>query len=315
MSDHISHPSNHQSLPAMRFSLFAIVIVTLACSLPGLFARPTPTQPAEPTPTFTPPPPTPTPQPLPPTIVESSPPVGGEVPLHGPITLYFNQEMDRQSVESALSLGPELTGEFTWRDNTTLVFAPAEQLIPESEITLNLETSARSARGLALTQPISLNYRTVGYLRLVQSLPEPDANEVDPSSAVVASFNRPVVPLGADPASLPPAFTLQPGANGRGEWVNTSTYIFYPDPPLEGCKAYTVAINPDLNGVDTSPLESAQGWTFYTATPQLSTFLPDLSAGDIRLDSVITMTFNQPMDPQSVQANFALLRDGSLPVA
>ncbi len=315
MSDYKSQPTSLPSLSTIRIALFAILIVTLACSLPGLFARPTSTLPAEPTPTFTPAPPTPTPQPLPPAIVESSPPIGGEVPLSGPITLYFNQEMDRQSVESALSLEPGLTGDFTWHDNATLVFAPAEPLTPDSEITFNLETGARSARGLALTQPISLNFRAVGYLRLVQTLPEPDTSEVDPSSAVVASFNRAVVPLGADPANLSPAFSLQPGANGRGEWVNTSTYIFYPDPPLEGGKAYTVAINPELKGVDTSPLDSAEGWTFYTAPPQLSTFLPDPMGGDIRLDSVITMTFNQPMDDQSVQSGFAMLREGSSPVA
>src|SRR5574341_2118106 len=209
---------------------------------------------------------------------------------------------------------PELSGKLTWRDDATLVIAPAEPLAPESQVTLNLEQGARSRRGLSLTDPVSLSFRTVGYLRLSQALPEKDAADVDPSSAVVANFNRPVVPLGADPASLPSGFTLQPAATGRGEWLNTSTYIFYPEPPLEGGKSYSVALNPDLKGVDTSPLESAEGWSFSTAMPSLLTFLPDPTAGDIRLDSPITMTFNQPMDPQSVQANFAMLGEGSVPV-
>jgi len=315
MSDPKPLPATRPSSFTNRFSFLAIIIlVSLACSLPGLFSRSTPTPEAPPTATFTPVPPTPTPQPLPPAIVESNPPLGGEVPLTGPITLYFNQPMDRGSVESALSVQPDLPGELNWQDDTTLVFAPAQLLQPASLITFNLQTGARSARGLSLTEPVSLNFQTVGYLNLTQSLPEPDAAEIDPSSAVVAAFNHPVVALGADPASLPAAFSLQPEATGRAEWLNTSTYIFYPEPPLEGGKSYSVQLNPDLKGVDGSPLEASPGWGFTTASPRLVSLLPDPTAGEIRLDTVITLTFNQPMDTASAEANFALLKDGASPV-
>ena len=63
---------------------------------------------------------------------------------------------------------------------------------------------------------------------------------------MVATFTRPVTGLGADPKSLPPAFSLDPAAKGRGEWLNTSTYIFYPEPGLTGGLQYTVTPNPDL---------------------------------------------------------------------
>jgi len=328
MSDHLSSFVRRLSSVVHRLSsvvrrpssvvhrltpLILLLIVSLACSLPGLFGRPTPTPTGEPLPSATPAAPTPTPQPLPPAIVESDPPAGAELPLEAPITFYFNQPMDRTSVESALRVQPAVEGAFSWRDDTTLVFAPAAPLAPESEITFNLDSGARSSRGLTLPEPLSLRFKAVGYLALSQSLPEPEVSEVDPSSAVVAAFNRPVVPLGADPASSPAAFSLQPEASGRGEWLNTSTYIFYPEPPLEGGKTYDVLLNPDLKGVDGSPLESTEGWRFYTAIPRLSSVLPD-TALELRLDSVITMTFNQPMDAASVESSFALLREGSDPV-
>ncbi len=81
---------------------------------------------------------------------------------------------------------------------------------------------------------------------------------------------------------------------------------------MQGGITYRVILDPALKGVDGNPLEDAAGWSFTTALPQLLTVspLPDQSA--IRLDTAITMTFNQPMDPGSVEANFALLReDGS----
>jgi len=215
--------------------------------------------------------------------------------------------MQRASVEAALDFQPALAGEVRWEDDATLVFQPEQPLSPESELTVSLDTAARSAGGLSLLQPVSLSYRTASYLRLEQSLPEPGSLDVDPTSAVVATFNRPVVALGADPASLSPAFELQPPASGQGEWLNTSTYIFYPEPGLQGGVAYTVAVNPELTGADGAPLETVQDWTFTTASPLLVSMQPAPDLSFVHLDTPITMTFNVPMDAASLQANFALL--------
>ena len=61
---------------------------------------------------------------------------------------------------------------------------------------------------------------------------------------------------------------------GKGEWLNTSTYIFYPEPALEGGKTYTVRVNPELRGVDGSPLQAIESWTFSTAAPRLVSLEP-----------------------------------------
>ena len=299
--------------------VFLLLVLSLACSLPGLFTRTAP--PATPTvePPVTTTLPTSTPEPLPPTVVEVDPPLGAELPLDGKVTLYFNQPMERASVESALQSEPSMEGNLKWADDTTLVINPKSALAPESDLTINLGEGAKSVGGLALVEPVSLKFSTVGYLRLTQSLPEPNAIEVDPTSAIVAAFNRPVVPLGADSAGSPPAFAVSPGndaeAPGQGEWINTSTYIFYPDPALEGGKTFTVRINPELKGADTSPLEAAAGWSFTTALPALVSISPADGAENVRLDASFYLAFNQPMDQASVEASFRLLDAGSNPVA
>ena len=151
-------------------------------------------------------------------------------------------------------------------------------------------------------------------MRLAQKLPAPDAVEVAPGAAIIASFNQPVVPLGADPASLPQAFSLEPSAAGHGEWQNTSTYIFYPEPGLAGGILYTVRINPDLKSTQNSPLETAESWSFSVAAPSLLSAVPQDGESSIRLDSPVRLTFNQAMNPESVLANFALLDAGGQPV-
>ncbi len=285
--------------------MVTLILLSLACALP-VIGKPTPNQPnATLTPTE-PPLPTATPQPLPPALVESDPPPGGEMSMEGPITLYFNQAMDRSSVEDALSgqMDQEIT--FTWLDDRTVVLYLSAPLPPETELILDLNDQARSSQGLSVIQPISLRYTTSGFLRLAQSIPEPGSIDIDPSSAVIAGFNRPIVPLGADSSSLPPAFTLSPAAQGRGEWINTSTYIFYPEPALEGGKQYSVQINPNLKSVDGGPLSEVNPWSFTTASPRLLSIYP-ITELPWPLDPQIELTFNQPMEPASVEANFRLL--------
>ncbi|MBN1147462.1 MAG: Ig-like domain-containing protein [Anaerolineales bacterium] len=297
-------PANrrHHAAYALPFILIAL---SLACSLPGVGKPAATPELPPPTPTM-PPTPTPTPQPLPPDLVESDPPQSAELPLEGPITLYFNQPMDRASVEQALSIQFEQGVTFTWIDDATVVLYLSAPLEPESELALDLSSGMRSAQGNSLVQPISLKYQAASYLRLVQSLPEAEAAEVDPSAAIVAAFNRPVIPLGADLLSQPAAFALEPAAEGRGEWINTSTYLFYPEPPLEGGRRYTAVINPDLKSIDGGPLQEAASWGFSTAQPRLLSIEP-VTEIPWPLDAELALSFNQPMDSASVEDNFKLL--------
>jgi hypothetical protein len=252
--------------------------------------------------------PTATPQPLPPALVESLPPEGSQVTLQEKITLFFNQPMHRDSLEAALESQPAFEKALTWVDDSTLLLAPLLPLSPNTDFTISIETSARAANGLNLPEPVTLSFRTADYLRPALFLPAPEASEVWPNSAISVTFNQPVVSLGADPASLTEALTFQPPAAGRGEWLNTSTYIFYPEPGLTGGVTYAASLYPGLTGTAGSPLapESRASWTFTTAMPRLVAVEPSTET-PFPLDPKIKLTFNQPMDTASLEANLALV--------
>jgi len=302
--------------------LSLLLLVSLACAIPGL---------SKPTATNTPPPavaepeaaaPTATQaagplgsiQDLPPSLVETDPPVGSQLPLNGSITFYFSQPMEAASVEGALSGEPQLSGSFEWQDESTLVFTPDAPLLPDTNLVLSIADTAQSSQGARLLRPVSLSYTTSSTLRLAQRLPEAYSDEVDPGSAVVAAFNRPVVPLGADPDTLPAGFTVEPATAGSGEWINTSTYIFYPEPALAGGASYQVTVNPELTATDGTPLETAEGWSFNTAMPRVVSVEPEDGAYGVFLDAPVRITFNQVMDTESVQNNFNLFDPASQPV-
>jgi uncharacterized protein YfaS (alpha-2-macroglobulin family) len=307
----------------IRFIIFMLLGVTLACGMPRTSQPVTQTpilsKPVEnlageePLALTRPPSPTATSQPLPPTLVEVDPPPGSVFPLQGSLTLFFNQPMDRPSVEIALTGQPALAGRFDWVDDTTVTFELDAPFLPDTDLTFNLSTSALSTTGLFLQEPVEINYHTASPLKALQVLPEPDSQEVDLATAVVVTFNQPIVSFDIDPGLLPEAFSVDPASPGLGKWVNTSTYIFYPDPALAGGTNYTVQLNPELRSTaggpfvgrevfETSPFE----WSFRTALPHLVSLLPGDGATAVRLDSTFRVEFSQPMEADSVEDNFSV---------
>ena len=244
------------------------LIISLACSLPGLGAK-TPTAIPETTQQVATPKALPN---LPPALVEINPLPASEIGLLAPLTLYFNQPMLRESVQAALSLSPAVEGVFEWLDDATMRFTPKIPLPISSEITLTVAKTAQAQNGIALSQEAQVVYRTPSALTVTQQIPAPDSSEVNPATAVVVAFNRPVVPLQAENAgSGPAAFSLEPAVEGEGSWLNTSTYIFHPTTGLGGGVSYTVRMNTELVSVDGLSLDAEQitNWSFSTSTPQV----------------------------------------------
>ena len=283
----------HRIAPALN-GLLLIALILTSCS--GLPVLSTPT-PSIPTPTeFL--------QAVPPALIETDPPAGSMLGHLSLVAFYFNQVMNKASVEASISGFPP--GVFTWKDEATVVFAPSEPYPPNATLKLTVAESAQSVTGFGLLEPVQLAYPVADFLRVTNLLPKVDAEDVKVDAAIVASFNQPVIALGSDPSTQPAAFTVSPSVSGRGEWTNTSTYIFYPDPAMAGGTRYTVSLNPDLKTVTGVGLPEAgeRSWSFTISRPRVIRVEPSTES-PIPLDPEIELTFNQPMDPDSVRANFS----------
>jgi alpha-2-macroglobulin len=272
-----------------------IAVILVSCTglpVPGL-ETPTPVSPTA----------TPYQQALPPSLVETTPLQNTSIGQRSPITFYFSEPMNKASVESSIQGLPD--GTFTWNNEATVVFNPTQAYSANSELPVTIASSIKSATGYGIQEPINLFFQVADYLRPANILPKENAADVDVESALVVSFNQPVVPLGADVSSLPTAFELEPSVTGKGEWINTSTYIFYPEPAMAGGTQYTLRLNPDLKAVNGVGLdaEAASEWKFTTAHPKVVSIDPTTDQ-KLALDPQITLTFNQPMDTKSVEQNF-----------
>ncbi len=244
---------------------------------------------------------------LPPALVEVFPLEGSTIALQQPITLYFNQDMDADSVEAALQFAPSLDGSFTWEDDRTLIFTPDQPISADTVLTLTIGTGAQAANHQPLQEAIELQFTTTSDLRVLQVVPAEGTEEVDPESAIFTSFNQPVVPLGGE-AEAAPAFTLTPEVPGEGYWLNTSTYIYYPDPSMNGGTTYTLHLNEELQSTGGARLSDSETMTyaFSTTNPQVLSVLP-LPGERIGLEGPVEIRFNIRMNAESVEDHFSMV--------
>jgi len=244
---------------------------------------------------------------LPPALVEVSPLPDSIIPLNQSFILYFSQTMDPPSVEAAIHFDPRIDGSFSWEDDQILSFIPDHSLPPDTTLKMTINTSAQAANKEPLQEPVELEFQTVENLQVVQTVPADGAADIDPVSAVFAAFNQPVVTLGAQ-ADANPAFTLSPEVPGKGEWLNTSTYIFYPEPSMNGGTSYTLQLNESLTATSEAMLAPSQDlqYTFTTTNPAIINVLP-LSNENLNLEGPIEIQFNIRMDPESVADHFNVI--------
>ncbi|PJF43729.1 MAG: hypothetical protein CUN55_07595 [Phototrophicales bacterium] len=247
-----------------------------------------------------------------PRVIDVWPLPGVELANDTPLTITFNQAMDRSSVEAAFNIEPMLMGNFDWLDERTLAFTPVEGWPRASEFEITIDTSALAIDGTPLEDTISIQVRTLGPLEVATVVPAADATGVAADARIVVTFNRPVVPLvnTEDLANLPSPIRISPDIDGKGEWLNTSIYTFTPAGALKGGTTYTVTVNEGLTSVDGAILPEDYVWSFKTLPPQILSITPSDGSHNVLLETPIIVQFSQPMNITSVEEGFALLFGG-----
>src|SRR5205085_1603453 len=111
-----------------------------------------------------------------------------------------------------------------------------------------------------------------------------------------------------DQADLPNPLTIQPEVKGEGRWLSTSVFAFQPATAFAGSTEYTAVVDgiTDVSGV---ALAAPYQFNFTTAAPIVDSSLP--TGNLVRPDSLVTVQFSQPMDPESTEAAFSLTPSGS----
>ena len=312
--------------------LFILSLLATSCSAPseptptptqqiarngpvGSSAESAPPKAQPPKPTLAPAP-TPTRAPIPPIVVGTSPDHGQEQSLTAPVSITFDQPMDPASTSAAFSIEPKAPGDVRVKGNQ-LIFSPTERLKRDAEYVVNVGPAASSAAGLRLTQPVSLKFKTAGFLQVTDVQPANKSNGVPVDATLMVAFNRPVVPINqvsvpAKAPEIPQPLVVTPTVGGTGEWITTSIYRLTPADLLTASTDYTVTVRAGLEDTTGGVLAAPYTYTFRTADPtviqwQLSRATARAGSDNVKIEAPITVTFSMPMDRASTEAAFKLL--------
>jgi uncharacterized protein YfaS (alpha-2-macroglobulin family) len=307
--------------PQRIANLFALAVI-LSSSLLGACAptpAPTPT-PLPPTATATTSPqptlaptsaPTPTSKPAgAPTVIGRTPARGEELKPDQPIVISFDQPMDEASLKAAFAIEPALPGSLSVKGND-VIFTPAKPFERGASYQITLSEKAKSVAGQSLAKAVTFKVQTVGYLEVTTVQPADRAQDIASDATIMVVFNRPVVPLVAieKQKDLPQPLTLDPPAKGEGAWINTSIYAFRPSEPLASATIYRATVKAGLTDMTGGILAKDYTWSFSTTQPRVESLAP--GGAMIAPTTVVTVTFNQPMDRASTEAAFKLTEQGA----
>lgn len=110
------------------------------------------------------------------------------------ILIQFSEPMNRESVESLLTVEPEIEGAFSWSSDT-LIFRPEEPMRTGDTFTVTLEAGAQSRSGREVLRSYQYNFTVrppyVAYLAPADSSPQNIwlTNPAEPDSAEQVTFS------------------------------------------------------------------------------------------------------------------------------
>ncbi len=219
---------------------------------------------------------------IPPFVVETTPAEGDtNFPAWDPIVVDFSRPMDRNSVENALSLSPEVNGNYTWSSgDTRLSFVPDTTLQFLSNYTLTIDASAGDTYGHPIDgnadstggDPYTLHFRTGP-----EDMSPPEFTASYPATRQANIELRPIITLTYDEqidstsldASMFVLQTYSDNVDVPGEFRHYivrdhSVISFFPSEDLQPNTTYVFFVNPGMRDLQGNEQTHTRGLRFDT---------------------------------------------------
>jgi len=233
--------------------------------------------------------------------------------LDGAVAFDFATPMDQASVAAALSVAPQTPVTLAWLDTgRKLLVSPRDGWAPETYYTVTIESTARDAAGVTLTEPIRTAFYTRGPTGARIVATEPLAGgRVAPDTAVIVVFDRPV-----DAAAARAAFRIDPAIAGELQADSavgpTEQLTFIPDDGLAAGTRYTVSVTGPLLDTDGALVADIPPLVVETAVaPAAVRFRPRSGTEAVLRGADISVRFTRPMDRAATQRAFVVSVNGA----
>lgn len=190
------------------------------------------------------------------------------------VKMKFSRPMKKESVESAFSMNPPVTGTFTWSaDNMSFTFKPDLPYLPKQQYTVTISQQALSIWNVGLSESFSFSFNTKfrNRLNLEKSYPIAGATEISTTIQIRLQFDAPIFQgsLAGNVRLVDESNVLQTVANVKVTSANGKGYIsFEPKNPLLSNSLYTVVLHGKISDLDSIPMVDTVYIPFRTSAEQ-----------------------------------------------
>src|SRR5260221_3764566 len=148
--------------------------------------------------------------------VEQFSPQGSSVKPNEAIRIVFNDPIVQDSTTDKVQIDPQTDGQFSWENERTLVFTPAQELPRATAFTVKLLPGIQSMVNGIIEKESNFNFHTIGQIKAIYKSPINNTVRVFEKNDVTITFDQEV-----DHDSAQSHFSIDPNVNGR----------FAPPPP------------------------------------------------------------------------------------
>ena len=249
------------------------------------------------------------------------------VALNQKVAATFSKTMDASTINSStftLMQGTTPVSGFVSYSGKTTIFAPANNLLPNTLYTATITTGSKDLAGIALVNNYVWTFTTGAAIVVTP----PTVNSTDPvdlatavalNQKVAATFSKTM-----DASTITTAtFTLKQGTTSVSGFVSYTgtTATFAPASNLLASTTYTATITTGSKDLSGNALAANYVWTFTTGAavvivpPTVSLTDPvNLDTG-VPLNQKISATFSKTMDASTIQTSTYYLRQGTTSIS
>ncbi len=250
------------------------------------------------------------------------------VELNAIVTATFNQAMGAASINTTTFVlkqgGASIPGAVTFDAATkTASFTPDAPLMPGLVYAATVTAGAKGGSGLSLASDNTWTFTTkddtVAAPTVIATTPLDKAIDVPDSTALTATFSRAM-----DATTITAlTFSVQQAGKAVAGTVTldgaTNTAAFTPTLPLELGLVYTATLTTGAKDLSGTALAANFVWTFTTAlvsaAPTVTATSPVNLAVDVPINSEVSATFSEAMDPASLTTTTFTVKQGGNSVA
>ncbi len=208
-------------------------------------------------------------------LVKKFTPSGTGVKIDSPITIEFEIEMNRESVEQMLQLEPVIDYTINWTSNSKLVIEPTAELPKETRYTIKFDKGLKSLNGGMSEIAIEHSFTTIGAVRVSDFSPKRNTVRVARNSNITVVFDQAV-----NQASAQERFTISPAVAGTFSWQD-NTMTFNPNSSLSFNTTYSINVRKGVKTID--GLDSKEDFTNKFTTIPNQTIVAGFGPEDIDL--------------------------------